>query len=104
MNSQGSTVEKNTHAKRVKCEEFCLQTRLGGEIWSSDVIMHEGHWILDYSSAEGAVTRRKSIQDNMTRPMATPWYLVNKLIVIHFKQISMVDDTAGGGRIVPLSI
>ena len=28
--------------KECKCKEFCLQTRLGGEICSSDVIMHKG--------------------------------------------------------------
>ena len=31
-----------TH-KECKCREFSLQTRLGGEICSSDVIMHKGH-------------------------------------------------------------
>ena len=33
--------------KEWKCEEFCLQTRLGGEICWSDVIMHKGHilWV-----------------------------------------------------------
>ena len=32
--------------KECKCEEFCLQTRLTGEICAYDVIMHkaEGHW------------------------------------------------------------
>ena len=30
--------------KECKCKEFSLQTRLGGEICSSDVIMHKGHW------------------------------------------------------------
>ena len=29
--------------KECKCKEFSLQTRLGGEICSSDVIMHKGH-------------------------------------------------------------
>ena len=28
--------------KECKCKEFSLQTRLGGEICSSDVIMHKG--------------------------------------------------------------
>ena len=31
-----------TH-KECKCREFSFQTRLGGEICSSDVIMHKGH-------------------------------------------------------------
>ena len=31
-----------TH-KECKCREFSLQTRLGGEICSSDVIMHKGY-------------------------------------------------------------
>ena len=31
-----------TH-KECKCREFSLQTRLGGEICSFDVIMHKGH-------------------------------------------------------------
>ena len=32
--------------KKSKCEEFCLQTRLGGEICAYDVIMHKakGYW------------------------------------------------------------
>ena len=32
--------------KECKCEKFCSQTRLGGEICAYDVIMHkaEGHW------------------------------------------------------------
>ena len=32
--------------KKCKCETFCLQKRLGGEICAYDVIMHkaEGHW------------------------------------------------------------
>ena len=30
--------------KECKCEEFCLQTRLGGEFCSSDVIIHKGHY------------------------------------------------------------
>ena len=32
--------------KECKCEEFCLKTRLDGEICSSDVIMHKGHFLL----------------------------------------------------------
>ena len=43
MNSQGSRVEKNTHAKKVQIQKFCSQTRLVGEIYSSDVIMHRGY-------------------------------------------------------------
>ena len=43
MNSQGSRVEKNTHAQKSKCKNFCSQTRLVGEIYSSDVIMHRGY-------------------------------------------------------------
>ena len=30
--------------KECKSEEFCLQTRLGGEFCSSDVIIHKGHY------------------------------------------------------------
>ena len=30
--------------KECKCEEFCLQTRLGGEFCSPDVIIHKGHY------------------------------------------------------------
>ena len=46
MNSQGSRIEKNTHAQRVQMQKkLCLQTRLAGEICLSDVIMHEGHSI-----------------------------------------------------------
>ena len=44
MNSQGSRVEKNTHAQKVQMQKFCSQTRLVGEIYSSDVIMHRGYW------------------------------------------------------------
>ena len=32
--------------KECKCEEFCLKTRLDGEICSSDVIMHKGYFLL----------------------------------------------------------
>ena len=32
-----------TH-KKCKCKKFCSQTRLVGEIYSSDVIMHRGYW------------------------------------------------------------
>ena len=32
--------------KECKCEEFCLQTRLVGEIYSSDIVMHRGHYQL----------------------------------------------------------
>ena len=32
-----------TH-KKCKCKKFCSQTRLVGEIYSSDVIMHRGHF------------------------------------------------------------
>ena len=31
--------------KECKSEEFCLQTRLGIEICSFEVILHKGHWI-----------------------------------------------------------
>ena len=44
MNSQGSRVEKQEY-QECKSEEFRLQTRLGIEICSSDVILHKGHWI-----------------------------------------------------------
>ena len=30
--------------KECKCEEFCLQTRLGREFCSPDVIIHKGHY------------------------------------------------------------
>ena len=33
-----------TH-KKCKCKKFCSQTRLVGEIYSSDVIMHRGYWL-----------------------------------------------------------
>ena len=35
--------------KECKCKEFCLQTRLGGEICSSDVIMHKGQVVQSFS-------------------------------------------------------
>ena len=34
--------------KECKCKEFSLQTRLGGEICSSDVIMHKGHYLINF--------------------------------------------------------
>ena len=40
MNSQGKRIP--TH-KKCKCKKFCSQTRLVGEIYSSDVIMHRGY-------------------------------------------------------------
>ena len=43
MNSQGSTVEKNTHEQRVQMQTICLQTELSGEICLSDVTTHKGH-------------------------------------------------------------
>ena len=33
-----------TH-KKCKCKKFCSQTRLVGEIYSSDVIMHRGYFV-----------------------------------------------------------
>ena len=45
INSQGSTVEKNSQAQIVQMRRICFQPRLGGlggEICSSDVITHEG--------------------------------------------------------------
>ena len=43
MNFQSSKVEKNTHEQKVQMQKFCSQTRLVGEIYSSDVIMHRGY-------------------------------------------------------------
>ena len=44
-----------TH-KTCKCKKFCSQTRLVGEIYSSDVIMHRGYWKqwFHYSLCENA--------------------------------------------------
>ena len=44
--------------KECKCKEFSLQTRLGGEICSSDVIMHKGHSHLTPLRAKYAKCRR----------------------------------------------
>ena len=46
--------------KECKCKEFCLQTRLGGEICSSDVIMHKGHSKLSKAS----VSKRGYVQSH----------------------------------------
>lgn len=44
MNFQGTTFEKNTHAQRLQMQRILLTNEeLGGEICSSDVIMHKGH-------------------------------------------------------------
>ena len=42
--SQGSKFERIPTHKECKCREYSSQTRLGGEICSSDVIMHKGHY------------------------------------------------------------
>ena len=55
--SQGSKFERIPTHKECKCREYSSQTRLGGEICSSDVIMHKGHsfskkaiiWIITYN-------------------------------------------------------
>ena len=38
--------------KECKCKEFSLQTRLGGEICSSDLIMHKGHLSTPWSNID----------------------------------------------------
>ena len=43
MNSQGSRVERIPTHEKCKCKKFCSQTKLVGEIYSSDVIMHRGY-------------------------------------------------------------
>ena len=44
MNFQGTTFEKNIHAQRLQMQRILLTNEeLGGEICSSDVIMHKGH-------------------------------------------------------------
>ena len=61
MNSQGSRVEKNTHAKKVQIQKFCSQTRLVGEIYSSDVIMHRGYSMLGTMDTDAALSRLSSL-------------------------------------------
>ena len=39
-----------TH-KKCKCKKFCSQTRLVGEIYSSDVIMHRGYCLVIFLPA-----------------------------------------------------
>ena len=48
MNSQGSRVEKNTHAQKVQMQKILFTTRLVGEIYSSDVIMHRGYFLYNF--------------------------------------------------------
>ena len=43
--------------KECKCKEFSLQTRLGGEICSSDVIMHKGHYRVEYDEIRQLAVR-----------------------------------------------
>ena len=51
--------------KECKCKEFSLQTRLGGEICSSDVIMHKGH--------SGLISDEKCMHkiENINMPLQT---------------------------------
>ena len=42
-----------TH-KKCKCKKFCSQTRLVGEIYSSDVIMHRGYSSMMYNFHKGS--------------------------------------------------
>ena len=41
---QAVEVKRMLMHKKCKCEEFRLQTRLVVEIYSSDIVMHEGHY------------------------------------------------------------
>jgi len=43
MNSQGSRVDKNTHAQRVQMRTILLSTEAGWWVCSSTVITHKGH-------------------------------------------------------------
>ena len=46
MNSQGSRVDKHTHPQKVQMQNILftkVQTRFGGEVYSSDVIVHKGY-------------------------------------------------------------
>ena len=44
MNSHGSRAQKSLYTQKAcKCEEFCFQKRLGGEICSPDEIMQKSH-------------------------------------------------------------
>ena len=47
-----------TH-KKCKCKKFCSQTRLVGEIYSSDVIMHRGYWF--HSSSVIQIPQKTSL-------------------------------------------
>ena len=49
-----------TH-KECKCREFSLQTRLGGEICSSDVIMHKGHSKKGIAASEDACSSPEAL-------------------------------------------
>ena len=50
-----------TH-KKCKCKKFCSQTRLVGEIYSSDVIMHRGYCKYGYDAISYCLPCRKKIQ------------------------------------------
>ena len=64
-----------TH-KKCKCKKFCSQTRLVGEIYSSDVIMHRGYCLL-------TVLKCKNIR-KIVRPHAHIFSNYSKLYFYYF--------------------
>ena len=69
-----------TH-KKCKCKKFCSQTRLVGEIYSSDVIMHRGYsaitefWVLRSSQ----VARTMGYQNQTPTQTSLPPYRLKTL-------------------------
>ena len=72
MNSQGSRVDKHTHPQKVQMQNILftkVQTRFGGEVYSSDVIVHKG-----YSEKKEREERKKK----KYRPLRTYHIYSNK--------------------------
>ena len=68
--------------KECKCKEFSLQTRLGGEICSSDVIMHKGHCLWGWRSHVGMSTFEMSWSKESRRTALLPGKSPSLLSVI----------------------
>ena len=80
-----------TH-KKCKCKKFCSQTRLVGEIYSSDVIMHRGYYKSPHlhktAKAQGipifVVKQRHRANSLFQLPISDPRGWINSSSVIWF--------------------
>ena len=88
-----------TH-KKCKCKKFCSQTRLVGEIYSSDVIMHRGYSTLmmrHYSQDLGSASDWSYRVGNLIQPIRSTTQI--SVVTRHQYGISaLVSQTSFGGE------